>query len=196
MVEEVSADKKTPDLSVEMPSVEGVETDEELLLARDLTSGFIKAIKAFRFYPPDNPTLKGFRDQLLRKFQFFLNKYQSFVIQVGEYDLSFKGKILYENRDVKTSLAFLLYKDGLREIRFINGLEEWEVQGIIDILKQSESINQLEDDIVTLMWERDFMHISFWRRMNSWRKHPSSSQRRSINSGKIWFLNPLPTMWR
>ena len=161
MPEEVSADKKAPDLSAEMPLVEGMETDEELLLARDLTSAFIKAIKAFRFYPPDNPTLKGFRDQLLKKFQFFLNKYQSFVIQVGEYDLSFKSRILYENKDVKSSLAFSLYKDGLREIRFMKGLEEWEVQGIIDILKHSENINQLEDDVVTLMWEKDFVHISY-----------------------------------
>ena len=94
MPEEISGDKKALDLSGEMPLIEGVETDEELLLARDLTSAFIKAIKAFRFYPPDNPTLKGFRDQLLKKFQFFLNKYQSFVIQIGEYDLSFKGKDL------------------------------------------------------------------------------------------------------
>jgi HEAT repeat protein len=161
MPEEISADKKAPDLNVEMPSVEGVETDEELILARDLAGAFIRAIKAFRFYPPDNPTLKGFRDQLLKKFQFFLNKYQSFEIQVAEYDLSFKGKILYENRDVKTSIAFPLYRDGLREIRFMKGLEEWEAQGLIDILKQSEHINQLEDDIVTLMWERDFIHISF-----------------------------------
>jgi len=161
MPEEVSGDKKALDLSIEMPFIEGVETDEELLLARDLTSAFIKAIKAFRFYPSDNPTLKGFLDQLLNKFKFFLNKYQSFVMKVGEYHLSFKGKILYENRDVKTSIAFLVYKDGLREIRFMKGLEEWEVQGIIDVFKQSESINQLEDDIVTLMWEKDFVHISF-----------------------------------
>jgi HEAT repeat protein len=161
MPEEISEDKKEIDLNVEMPLIEGVETDEELILARELTNTLIKAIKAFRFYPADNPTLKGFRDQLLKKFQVFLNKYQSFEIQVGEYDLSFKGKILYENRDVKTSIAFLVYRDGLREIRFMKGLEEWEVQGIIDILKQSENINQLEDDIVTLMWERDFIHISF-----------------------------------
>jgi hypothetical protein len=161
MPEEISPDKKVPDLSVEMPLVEGVETDEELLLARDTITAFIKAIKAFRFYPPDNPTLKGLGDQLLKKFQFFLNKYESFVIQVGEYDLSFKGKVLYENRDVKASLAFSLYKDGLREIRFVKGLEEWEVQGIIDILKYSETINQLEDDVVTLLWEKDFLHISY-----------------------------------
>jgi HEAT repeat protein len=160
MPEEVSADKKALDLSAEMPLTEGMEGDEEFIAARDLTGAFIKAIKAFRFYPPDNPTLKGLREQVLKKFQFFLNKYQSFVIQVGEYDLSIKGKILYENRDVKTSLAFLLYKDGLREIRFMKGLEEWEVQGIIDIIKQSDNVNLLEDDIVTLMWEKDFEHIS------------------------------------
>lgn len=161
MTEEVSADKKPLDLSGEMPLLEGVETDEEILLSRDLTGAFIKTVKAFRFYPPDNPTLKGLRDQLLKKFQFFLNKYPSFVIQVGEYDLSYKGKILYENRDSKTSLAFSLHKDGLREIRFMKNLEEWEVQGIIDILKQSEWVNPLEDDLVTMMWEKNFDHVSY-----------------------------------
>jgi HEAT repeat protein len=159
MPEEVSTDKKALDLGSEVPLIEGVESDEEFILARDLTSAFVKAIKAFRFYPPDNPALKGFRDQLFKRFQFFLNKFQSFVIQVGEYDLSFKGKTIYENKDVKTSLAFLLYKDGLREVRFMKGLEEREVQGIIDVIKQSDTINQLEDDIVTLMWEKDFEHI-------------------------------------
>jgi HEAT repeat protein len=161
MPEEVSADKKPLDLTGEMPLLEGVETDEEILLSRDLTGAFLKAVKAFRFYPPDNPTLKGLRDQLLKKFQFFLNKYPSFVIRVGEYDLSYKGKVLYENRDVKTSLAFSLYKDGLREIRFMKNLEEWEVQGILDILKQSEEINRLEDDLVTMMWEKNFVHVSY-----------------------------------
>ena len=161
MAEEASQDKKVVDLSGEMPPAEGVETDEEIFLSRDLIGVLIKAIKAFRFYPPDNPTLKGLREQLLRKFQYFLNKYQSFVIQVGQYDLSYKGKVLYENRDVKTSLAFSLYKDGLREIRFLKHLEEWEVQGIIDILQQSEQINPLEEDIVTMMWERDFVHIRY-----------------------------------
>jgi hypothetical protein len=44
--------------------------------------------------------------------------------QTGEHTLSYKGKVLYENRDVKSSLAFLLYKDGLRELRFTKELEE------------------------------------------------------------------------
>ncbi|MCJ7747174.1 MAG: hypothetical protein MUP27_05470, partial [Desulfobacterales bacterium] len=62
MPEELSGEKKALDLSEEMPLVEGVEFDEELMLARDLTKSFIKAIKTFRFYPPDNPILKGFQE--------------------------------------------------------------------------------------------------------------------------------------
>ncbi len=158
---EESGEKKSADLKPEMTKLEGVETDEELLLARDLTNSFIKAIKAFRFYPADNPTLEGFRDNLLKKFQFFLNKYNIFTLQIGEYEFSYNGKVLYENRDAKTSLAFLFYKDGLRELRFLKGLEDWEVEGLLDLIKRSDNLNQLEDDLVTLIWERDFSHITY-----------------------------------
>src|SRR4030042_1584982 len=161
MAEEVSGEKKALDLGGEMPLIEGVETDEELLLARDLTGSLVKTVKAVRFYPPDNPTIKGFRDQLLKKFQFFLNKYPFFTLQVGEFALSFKDRVLYENRDPKSSLAFLLYKDGLRELRFVKGLAEGEVQGWMDVIRGSENINEMEDDLVTLLWERDFLHISY-----------------------------------
>jgi hypothetical protein len=161
MPEEVSGEKRALESVGEITPVEGMETDEELLLARDLCSSFVKAIKAFRFYPPDNPTLKGFRDQVLKKFQFFLSKYNLFTLQIGEYDFSYNGKVLYENRDAKASLAFLFYKDGFRELRFTKGLEEWEIVGLLEIIKRSDNINQLEDDLVTLVWEKDFTHIRY-----------------------------------
>ncbi|MGZ3614769.1 MAG: HEAT repeat domain-containing protein [Thermodesulfobacteriota bacterium] len=161
MPEDLVEEKKALDLSEEIPSVEGVETDEELILARDITKSLLKTIKAFRFYPPDHPSLKGFQQQLPKKFQFFLNKYNSFGFQIEEFTFSYRGKALYENRDVKTSLAFLFYRDGVRELRFIKGLEEWEIEGLIDIIIRCENINQMEDDVVTLMWGKDFPHISY-----------------------------------
>jgi HEAT repeat protein len=162
MPEKIPKVDKPLELSEEITLTEEiVETDEELLLARDLIRFFIKAIKAFRFYPPDNPTLKGLRDQLPKQFQLFLDRYHSFLLQIGEYTFSYKGKVLYENHDSKNSLSFLLYKDGLRELRFMQGLEEWEILEWVDIIMRGMSINPLEDDLVTLMWEKDFIHISF-----------------------------------
>jgi HEAT repeat protein len=161
MPKEAEEEKKEVDLSGEVPPIDGEELDERLLRARDLMATFVKTVKAFRLYPSDNPSLSDFRDQLLRKFQLFLNKYQSFIFQIGEYYFAFKEKIIYENTDLNTSLAFRLYKDGLRELRFMEGLEEWELQGLIDIVKRIDNINKLEDDLVTLMWEGAFVHISY-----------------------------------
>lgn len=161
MPEVIEEEGKGIDLSEGVRSLEGEELDEAVFQAREVMNNFVKAIKASRLYPPENPRPQEFRVQLLHKLQLFLNKYHSFVFQIGEYDFSFKGNILYENRDLISSLAFQLYKDGLRELRFMEGLEEGEVGGLIDIIARAENINKLEDDLVTLMWEAEFVHISY-----------------------------------
>ena len=87
--------------------------------------------------------------------------YNSFTLEIGEYDFSFKGKIVYEDQDLKGSLPFLFFKDGLRELRFMEGIEEDEIKGLAEIVIQRDNINEFEDDLITLMWEKDFMHIGY-----------------------------------
>jgi HEAT repeat protein len=161
MAVDLEREKKTIDVSDEIASFEGEEVDEVFLHARDLMNIFVKTIKAFRIFPPENPSLVGFRELLFRKFQFFLKRYHVFSFKIGEYEFSFNNRILYENKDLKGSLAFFLYKDGLREFRFLEGLEEWEIQGFLDIIKRGDQVNKQEDDLVTMIWERDFVHISY-----------------------------------
>ncbi len=135
--------------------------DEEYQQGKDLLNAFIKTIKAFRLYPADNPTLKGMQEQFFKRMQVFLEMYNSFSLEVGEYDFSFRGKMLYEDRDLKGSLPFLFFKDGLRELRFMEGIEEWELKGFNEIVLQRDNINEFEDDLITLIWEKDFIHISY-----------------------------------
>ena len=161
MAEDLEAGKKDLDAADEIASFEGEEVEEVFLHARDLMNIFVKTIKAFRLYPPENPSLAGFRDLLFRKFQFFLKRYRTFSFQIEEYEFSFNNRVLYENKDLKSSLAFFLYKDGLRELRFMDGLEEWEIQGFLDIVKRGDQINKMEEDLVTMIWERDFIHIGY-----------------------------------
>jgi hypothetical protein len=86
--------------------------------------------------------------------------FDSFSLQVGEYQLFFRGKVVYDSQDVKESLAFAFYKDGIREIRFFQGLAFKEIVDFLNIVRKSDSVNRLEDDLVTLLWERDFSHIA------------------------------------
>jgi hypothetical protein len=137
------------------------DSEEDYLQAKDLINLFIKTIKAFRLYPADNPTLMGIQEQLFKRFQTYLEMYKSFTLGIGEYDFSFQGKIVYEDRELKGSLPFLFFKDGLRELRFMEGMEEWELKGFTDIIIQRDNINEFEDDLITLIWEKDFIHISY-----------------------------------
>ena len=161
MPEDLEREKKSLDVSNEIASFEGEEVEEIFLHARDLMNIFVKTIKAFRIFPPENPSLVGFRELLFRKFQFFLKRYHVFSFKIGEYEFSFNNRVMYENKELKGSLAFFLYKDGLREFRFLEGLEEWEIQGFLDVIKRGDQVNKQEDDLVTMIWERDFVHISY-----------------------------------
>jgi tetratricopeptide (TPR) repeat protein len=69
--------------------------------------------------------------------------------------------MIYEDRDLKGSLPFLFFKDGLRELRFLEGVEEWELKSLNDIILQRDNINEFEDDLITLIWEKDFIHIGY-----------------------------------
>ena len=40
-------------------------------------------------------------------------------------------------------------------------VEKAEIWGLIDIVARIENINQLEDDLVTMIWEAAFIHIGY-----------------------------------
>jgi len=79
-------EKKSPHIRFETTGSEVRVVDEEFLQAKDLINVFLKTIKAFRLYPADNPTLVGMQEQLFRRFQTYLEMYNSFALQIGEYD--------------------------------------------------------------------------------------------------------------
>jgi len=138
------------------------EVDEELASVDDLIRSLLKAIKAFKLYESNNPMLTRQLKELSTKLTAHLDRYQTLNLQVGEYKLLFDGKPVYQNTDMKESLAFLLYKDGVRELRFIRGLEDREIADFLDVLQRNEQVSRLEDDVVTLLWQKDFAHITYY----------------------------------
>ncbi len=158
---DVSEQHVKDELQEPFPTAEP-EIDEELAAAEDLIRSLLKAIKAFKLYESNNPMLSRQLEELTTKFKDHLDRYQTLNLRVGEYKLFFNEKPVYENNDMKESLAFLLYKDGVREIRFLKGLEDREISDFLDVLRRNEQASRLEDDIVTLLWEKEFAHISYF----------------------------------
>ena len=136
-------------------------SEDELKLARAVIQSFFQSLKAFQLYEDDHPILHKFLDRLKQDFDGYFEKRDSFIIQVDELQFSFQGKALHEGQALRESLAFMFFKDGIREIRFFRGLELNEMVDFLNIVRKSSVVSRMEDDLVTLLWGKDFLHIDF-----------------------------------
>jgi hypothetical protein len=135
--------------------------EEGVKSTRALIQTFLQTVKAYRLYESNHPILSKFLDRLRKDFDHYFDELDSFSLQIGEHRLYYRGKVVYESQDVKESLAFLFFKDGIRELRFFKGLEFKEIVDFLSVVRKGDLVNRLEDDLVTLLWEKDFSHIAF-----------------------------------
>jgi hypothetical protein len=137
------------------------EIEEKVKSTKALIQTFLQTLKAFRLYEANHPSLSKFVERLRKDFDQYFDEFDSFSLQVGEHRLLYRGNVVYESQDVKESLAFIFFKDGIRELQFSKGLEFKEMIDFLNIVRKSDFLNRMEDDLVTLLWEKDFSHITF-----------------------------------
>jgi HEAT repeat protein len=59
------------------------------------------------------------------------------------------------------SLPWLFYKDGVRELRFLRGFETEELDKLLGIMQRVRKASPDEDDLLTLLWEGDFVFLRY-----------------------------------
>jgi hypothetical protein len=130
-------------------------------LAKDVVMVLVKTIKATRMYLPNNPIYQKFYDELLEKLRAFFDEEEMLSFLVNRFDLTFMGQQVYQNPDKEDNLALMFFKDGIREFCFHKGITPEEAHGFIDILKTDVKDMELDNDLVTLLWEQDFGCITY-----------------------------------
>ena len=129
--------------------------------AREVVAVLAKTVAAMRMYLPNNPVYLKFREDLEKKFELFFLEEDMLTLTIGRFDLSFRGIQVYTNTDKEESLAFLLYKDGVRDISFHKGITPDETDKLMNIMKAVGRSYDLDDDVVTLLWEGEFSHVTY-----------------------------------
>ena len=127
----------------------------------DWIQALVRTLNAYRMYLPNNPTLHKFQSDLEARTWSCLKEIGDIVLNVQQFDLLFEDYSVYHNAAREESLAFRFYTDGVRQITFREGLEPQELRGILEVLKKATDPTQGQDDVVTLLWERDFRHVEY-----------------------------------
>ncbi|UCE19925.1 MAG: HEAT repeat domain-containing protein [Gemmatimonadota bacterium] len=134
---------------------------EKFERTRDLVLLFHKTFNTMRVFTPDHPSWRKFQGDLAHKFEDYLDTHGQLAIDVEESRMLFQGLPVYDEKTKRHSLTFMLYTDGVREIIFDAGLSPDELKEIIDTFIENSRIPEEEQDIVCLLWEKNFPHFQY-----------------------------------
>lgn len=129
--------------------------------ARDILQTLIKAKKTFRMYPQNNPIYMKTLDESFSKFKNFFAYKDKYVLHVKHNSILYDTEQIYQNLEKEDNLALFFFKDGLRELTFNSGLSREELEEFLKILALDFDREVIDDDIVTLLWEKDFQNIQY-----------------------------------
>lgn len=137
-------------------------TENELVLVSDIIRTIIKTTKTFNTYPIGNPIYQKFAGELFDKFSAFFESNDELAVDIEPYSVLYGENEIFRSEEMTDNIAMLLYADGLRQISFHKGITFDEIKDFIDILRfvpKSEATD--EDDIVTLLWEKNIRNIGY-----------------------------------
>ena len=138
-----------------------METFEDIKEAKDILQTLIKAKKTLRMYLPNNPIYAKTVEDAYARFKSFFDYRDTFVINITHNSISYDSKQIYNNPEKEDNLALFFFKDGLREITFKKGLLQEELEEFLKVIALDFDREEVDDDIVTLLWEKDFQNIKY-----------------------------------
>ena len=134
---------------------------EELKKAKEVIQSFLKSKKILRMYPSNNPIYVNTLEDNFNKLREFFYYRDDLALKVRQNDIYYDSEQVYFSPEKEDNLALFFFKDGLREITFRKGLTFEEMEDFLKIISLDFNREAVDDDIVTLFWEKDFQNIQY-----------------------------------
>lgn len=140
--------------------------DSEVLLPQsvveELLRTMVKALRATQIYLPNNPIYQRAVESVRAAFRPIWEVLPDLTFSITESDFVWDEQVVYHQPSRSESLAWTLYKDGLRLLTLRPGAEQDEVVRFIEVINKVRALpSDAEDDLLTLLWEQDLQLIHY-----------------------------------
>ncbi len=128
--------------------------------ANDVVLALTRAARSFLLYDAQNSAIRHFLDALQDAVERYSSEHGDLALSVRPFELLVGAEVVYLDRDRERSLAFRLYRDGVRKIT-VRAQAPWpEVLKLLEVLSiRFVGVRQAEDDMVVLLWKAGFQSI-------------------------------------
>ncbi len=145
---------------------DGQSPDTELALppsqVEELLSLIGKGLRAVQLYLPNNPVYQRAIENVRVACRKLWQVTDDLVLDVQEADLRWESNVVYHHDQRNESIAWTLFKDGVRSVTLRPNVEETELVRFMQVLHQARTLPaDAADDLLTLLWQEDFQCLSY-----------------------------------
>ena len=137
-------------------------TTVEPQVADALMQAVVKGLRATQLYLPNNPVYQQALQNVRAAFAPVWQETNQLAFGVTESDLVLDKRAVLSQPNRGDSVAWVLFKDGVRTLTFLAGVEEEEISRFLTVIHQARTLAaDASDDLLTLLWEQDFQYIRY-----------------------------------
>ncbi len=128
----------------------------------ELLQTMVKALRAFQMYLPNNPVYQRAIYNARGAFGPIWAATDELVLTIAETEILWEEEIVYQQINKGESLAWTLFKDGMRVLTIQKGAEEDELVRFLETVNRARFLStEAGDDLMTLLWEQEFVAIQY-----------------------------------
>jgi len=141
------------------PASGGGEDDPGTAVA-EFVLALTRSVRVAQLYGAGNPVYQRLIANFRRVIASALERAVAIDLMVEEAGLR-SGDRLHSTGEGRDTIAFTLYKDGIRRVSFAPGFED-ELDRFIAVMARARDADPEGDDLITLLWEEEFTSFSYW----------------------------------
>ncbi len=128
----------------------------------ELIQAMSKALRAFQMYLPNNPIYQRAIQNVRASLNPVWAATGELVLKVAETELIWEEQVVYRQINKGESIAWTLYKDGMRELTIYRGAEDEELPRFLETVNKARFLaTDAGDDLLTLLWALEFESIKY-----------------------------------
>jgi hypothetical protein len=128
----------------------------------ELINGLVKALRAYHMYLPNNPIYQRATENLRIAFIPVWAALDQLALTVAETDFIWEDQVVYHQMNKSESLAWALFKDGMRSLTICRNAELDELPHFLEVINRARFLAaDAGDDLLTLLWEQEFELIQY-----------------------------------
>ena len=99
-----------------------------------------KGLRATQLYLPNNPVYQRAVDNIRAALRQIWQATDDLVFDVAETEVRWEDAVVYSQDNRSESIAWTLYKDGVRSLAFKPGIEDVEIVRFLGVMQQAKNL--------------------------------------------------------